>query len=85
MLVFTMMPMIFAPLGGIGSDKIGTRPFMAGGLRRGRGGPGRGDPRTARLVARNADLIEWRVAYAVRHVKRRGIPRSAQVLITYGH
>jgi hypothetical protein len=32
MLVFTMMPMIFAPLGGIGSDKIGTRPFMAGGL-----------------------------------------------------
>jgi EmrB/QacA subfamily drug resistance transporter len=32
MLVFTMMPMIFAPLGGIGSDRIGTRPFMAGGL-----------------------------------------------------
>jgi EmrB/QacA subfamily drug resistance transporter len=32
MLVFTMMPMIFAPLGGIGSDKFGTRPFMAGGL-----------------------------------------------------
>ena len=32
MLVFTMMPMIFAPLGGIGSDKIGTRPFMAVGL-----------------------------------------------------
>jgi EmrB/QacA subfamily drug resistance transporter len=32
MLVFTMMPMIFAPLGGIGSDKIGNRPFMAGGL-----------------------------------------------------
>jgi MFS family permease len=32
MLVFTMMPMVFAPLAGIGSDKIGTRPFMAGGL-----------------------------------------------------
>ena len=32
MLVFTMMPMIFAPLAGIGSDKIGNRPFMAGGL-----------------------------------------------------
>jgi len=32
MLVFTMMPMIFAPLAGIGSDRIGTRPFMAGGL-----------------------------------------------------
>jgi EmrB/QacA subfamily drug resistance transporter len=32
MLVFTMMPMIFAPLGGIGSDRFGTRPFMAGGL-----------------------------------------------------
>jgi len=32
MLVFTMMPMIFAPLGGIGSDRIGNRPFMAGGL-----------------------------------------------------
>jgi MFS family permease len=32
MLVFTMMPMIFAPLGGIGSDKLGNRPFMAGGL-----------------------------------------------------
>ena len=32
MLVFTMMPMIFAPLGGIGSDKIGNRPFMTGGL-----------------------------------------------------
>jgi EmrB/QacA subfamily drug resistance transporter len=32
MLVFTMMPMIFAPLGGIGSDKIGTRPFMVAGL-----------------------------------------------------
>ena len=32
MLVFTMMPMIFAPLGGIGADKIGNRPFMAGGL-----------------------------------------------------
>ena len=32
MLVFTMMPMIFAPLAGIGSDKIGNRPFMTGGL-----------------------------------------------------
>jgi EmrB/QacA subfamily drug resistance transporter len=32
MLVFTMMPMVFAPLGGVGSDKIGTRPFLAGGL-----------------------------------------------------
>jgi EmrB/QacA subfamily drug resistance transporter len=32
MLVFTMMPMIFAPLAGIGADKIGNRPFMAGGL-----------------------------------------------------
>jgi EmrB/QacA subfamily drug resistance transporter len=32
MLVFTMMPMIFAPLGGIGSDKIGTKPFLTGGL-----------------------------------------------------
>ncbi len=32
MLVFTMMPMLFAPLGGIGSDRIGNRPFMAGGL-----------------------------------------------------
>jgi EmrB/QacA subfamily drug resistance transporter len=32
MLAFTMMPMIFAPLGGIGSDKIGNRPFMVGGL-----------------------------------------------------
>jgi EmrB/QacA subfamily drug resistance transporter len=32
MLVFTMMPMVFAPLGGIGSDKIGNRPFMVGGL-----------------------------------------------------
>jgi MFS family permease len=32
MLVFTMMPMIFAPLGGIGSDKIGTRPVMVSGL-----------------------------------------------------
>jgi EmrB/QacA subfamily drug resistance transporter len=32
MLVFTMMPMIFAPLAGIGSDKVGNRPFMAGGL-----------------------------------------------------
>jgi EmrB/QacA subfamily drug resistance transporter len=32
MLVFTMMPMIFAPLGGVGSDRVGTRPFMVGGL-----------------------------------------------------
>jgi EmrB/QacA subfamily drug resistance transporter len=32
MLVFTMMPMIFAPLAGLGADKIGNRPFMAGGL-----------------------------------------------------
>jgi MFS family permease len=32
MLVFTMMPMVFAPLAGIGSDRVGTRPFMAGGL-----------------------------------------------------
>jgi EmrB/QacA subfamily drug resistance transporter len=32
MSVFTMMPMIFSPLGGIGSDRIGTRPFMVGGL-----------------------------------------------------
>jgi EmrB/QacA subfamily drug resistance transporter len=32
MLMLTMMPMIFAPLGGIGSDKIGNRPFMVGGL-----------------------------------------------------
>jgi EmrB/QacA subfamily drug resistance transporter len=32
MLAFTMMPMIFAPLAGIGSDRIGNRPFMAGGL-----------------------------------------------------
>src|SRR5580704_4410857 len=32
MLVFTMMPMVFAPLAGIGADKIGNRPFMAGGL-----------------------------------------------------
>jgi EmrB/QacA subfamily drug resistance transporter len=32
MLVFTMMPMIFAPLGGVGSDRFGTRPFMVGGL-----------------------------------------------------
>jgi EmrB/QacA subfamily drug resistance transporter len=32
MLAFTMMPMVFAPLGGIGSDRIGNRPFMAGGL-----------------------------------------------------
>ena len=32
MLVFTMMPMIFAPLAGIGADRAGNRPFMAGGL-----------------------------------------------------
>jgi EmrB/QacA subfamily drug resistance transporter len=32
MLAFTMMPMIFAPLAGIGSDKVGNRPFMVGGL-----------------------------------------------------
>jgi len=32
MLVFTMMPMIFAPLAGVGSDRIGTRPFMVAGL-----------------------------------------------------
>jgi EmrB/QacA subfamily drug resistance transporter len=32
MLVFTMMPMIFAPLAGIGADKIGNRPFMVGGM-----------------------------------------------------
>jgi MFS family permease len=32
MLVFTMMPMLFAPLTGIGSDRIGNRPFMVGGL-----------------------------------------------------
>jgi MFS family permease len=32
MLVFTMMPMIFAPLGGAGADRVGNRPFMAGGL-----------------------------------------------------
>lgn len=32
MLVFTMMPMVFAPLGGIVSDKIGTRPVMTLGL-----------------------------------------------------
>jgi EmrB/QacA subfamily drug resistance transporter len=32
MLVFTMMPMIFAPLAGMGADRFGTRPFMAGGL-----------------------------------------------------
>jgi EmrB/QacA subfamily drug resistance transporter len=32
MLVFTMMPMVFAPLGGVLSDKIGNRPFLAGGL-----------------------------------------------------
>jgi MFS family permease len=32
MLVFTMMPMIFAPLGGMAADKIGNRPLLAGGL-----------------------------------------------------
>ena len=32
MLVFTMMPMIFAPLGGLASDRVGTRPVMTGGL-----------------------------------------------------
>jgi EmrB/QacA subfamily drug resistance transporter len=32
MLVFTMMPMLFAPLAGIGADRAGNRPFMAGGL-----------------------------------------------------
>jgi MFS family permease len=32
MLVFTMMPMIFAPLAGIGSDRLGNRPFMVAGL-----------------------------------------------------
>ena len=32
MLVFTMMPMIFAPLGGLASDRVGTRPIMTGGL-----------------------------------------------------
>jgi EmrB/QacA subfamily drug resistance transporter len=32
MLVFTMMPMVFAPIGGVLSDKIGNRPFLAGGL-----------------------------------------------------
>ena len=32
MLVFTVMPMIFAPLAGIGSDRLGNRPFMVGGL-----------------------------------------------------
>jgi len=32
MLVFTMMPMVFAPLAGAGADRIGNRPFMAGGL-----------------------------------------------------
>src|SRR5579862_7047006 len=32
MLVFTMMPMIFAPLGGAGADRVGNRPFMTGGL-----------------------------------------------------
>jgi EmrB/QacA subfamily drug resistance transporter len=32
MLVFTMMPMVFAPLAGIVSDRIGTRPVMTVGL-----------------------------------------------------
>jgi EmrB/QacA subfamily drug resistance transporter len=32
MLVFTGMPMIFAPLGGMVADKIGTRPVMTSGL-----------------------------------------------------
>jgi len=32
MLVFTMMPMIFAPLGGVVSDRVGTRPVMTAGL-----------------------------------------------------
>ena len=32
MLVFTMMPMIFAPLAGIGRRQVGNRPFMVGGL-----------------------------------------------------
>jgi EmrB/QacA subfamily drug resistance transporter len=32
MLVFTGTPMIFAPLGGVIADKIGTRPVMTGGL-----------------------------------------------------
>jgi EmrB/QacA subfamily drug resistance transporter len=32
MLVFTGTPMIFAPLGGVVADKIGTRPVMTGGL-----------------------------------------------------
>jgi MFS family permease len=27
-----MMPMIFAPLGGLASDRVGTRPIMTGGL-----------------------------------------------------
>jgi MFS family permease len=26
------MPMLFAPLAGIGADRVGNRPFMAGGL-----------------------------------------------------
>lgn len=32
MLVFTMPPMIFAPIGGLWSDRIGTRPVMSLGL-----------------------------------------------------
>jgi EmrB/QacA subfamily drug resistance transporter len=31
-LVWTAMPMAVAPLAGLGSDKIGNRPFMVGGL-----------------------------------------------------
>ena len=32
MLVFTMMPMIFAPLSGLAAGKIGNRPLLVGGL-----------------------------------------------------
>jgi EmrB/QacA subfamily drug resistance transporter len=32
MLVFTMMPIVFAPLSGIVADRIGTRPVMVAGL-----------------------------------------------------
>ena len=32
MLVFTMMPIIFAPLGGVVSDRVGTRPLMTAPL-----------------------------------------------------
>jgi MFS family permease len=31
-LAWTAMPMLVAPMAGIGSDKIGNRPFMTGGL-----------------------------------------------------